>query len=274
MKSSSHPLFSTVLRGAVFLCLLCGQNQESAGQEGQLAARDLADKLSANVLDGNSVLRLKMETETTGGKVVLQLQAKARRSKAVSDILYQVIWPKERKGEGFLLRQAANQAATGSVFTPPDSLRALTGGQMLEGVFGSGLAYEDLVGNFFSWSSQTLAGEEVLSRVPCQILESKPGKGDETGYTMVRSWIDVKRMVPMRIEKFGAGGRMLTRILTTRVARDDTGRQVPASFTVQRAGQEALTLLEGSNSKHDVTLTDADFSTEALRTAPGRGSKE
>jgi hypothetical protein len=58
---------------------------------------------------------------------------------------------------------------------------------------------------------------------------------------------------------------MVSRIATTRVAKDDTNRQVPASFTVQRAGEEAVTVIEGSNSKHDVTFTAADFSIEALK---------
>ena len=34
-----------------------------------------------------------------GTKTVLQLQLKARRTKAATDIVYQVLWPKERKGE-------------------------------------------------------------------------------------------------------------------------------------------------------------------------------
>ena len=34
-------------------------------------------------------------------------------------MLYQVLWPKERKGESFLLRKSGNQAASGTVFVPP-----------------------------------------------------------------------------------------------------------------------------------------------------------
>jgi len=228
----------------------------------------LAAKLHEAVQDNASSVRLKLEfTSQAGEKVVLQLQAKARRTAAATDVLYQVLWPKERKGEGFLLRKSANQAAAGSVFTPPDQLRALTAAQMQDGIFGSALAYEDLVDGFYGWASQQIVGTETLGRVACQILESKPGKTDRTGYSSVRSWIDVKRMVPIRVEKFGANGQMLRRITSTRIAKDDINRQVPASFSVQQAGQATETVLEGSNSKHDISFTDADFTPEALRKA-------
>jgi hypothetical protein len=226
----------------------------------------LAAKLHEAVQDNASSVRLKLEfTSQAGEKVVLQLQAKARRTAAATDVLYQVLWPKERKGEGFLLRKSANQAATGSVFTPPDQLRTLTTAQMQDGIFGSALAYEDLVDGFYGWASQQIVGTETLGRVACQILESKPGKTDRTGYSSVRSWIDVKRMVPIRVEKFGANGQMIRRITSTRIAKDDINRQVPASFTVQQAGQSPETVLEGSNSKHDVNFTDADFTDAALK---------
>lgn len=251
------------------IAALAALGLSSAGyaQEGGVTAQSLATQLSATVLDNASAVRLKMEFSPGAGgeKVVLQLEAKARRNAAASEMLYRVLWPKERKGEGFVLRKAANQVATGTVFTPPDAVKSLAVGEMKEGIFGSGLSYEDLVGNFFGWGSQAIVGTEVVNRVPCQILESKPGKGDHSSYASVRSWIDAKRMVPIRIEKFGSGGALVSRIVTTRVAKDDTGRQVPASFTVQRAGQEAVTVIEGSNSKHDVTFSDADFTVEALK---------
>lgn len=238
-----------------------------SAQDAGLSAKALAEQMSATVLDNASSVRLKLEfTPSAGGeKVVLQLQADANRNAAVSEMLYRVLWPKERKGEGFILRKAANQAATGSVLTLTDSVTTLTGAGMKEGIFGSALSYEDVVSNFFGWASQEIVGTEVVNRVTCQILESKPGKGDYSSYASVRSWIDTKRMVPIRIEKFSGGGAMVRRIVTTRVAKDDTNRQVPASFTVQRAGEEAVTVIEGSNSKHDVTFNPADFSVEALK---------
>ena len=72
-------------------------------------------------------------------------------------------------------------------------------------------------------------------------------------------------MVTLRVEKYTGSGKLAKRIDTTRVAKDDTGRSVAASFSIQRPGQDSLTEIEGSNSRHDLTLADSEFTTEALR---------
>jgi hypothetical protein len=230
-------------------------------------AAAMAATLSARLQDGSAVARLKLDVSKpgAGGVTALQLQIKSRRTKAATELVYQVLWPKERKGESFLVRKTPGNAATGSIFLLPDTLRPLTAAQLKGGIFGSDLTYEDLVENFYAWEHQTVVGIESIGRLTCQILESKPGKGDHSGYTSVRSWIDPKKMVPMRIEKF-AGTQMARRLETTRVAEDDTDKPVPASLTVQRPGKDSVTELEGSKSRHGVTFTDADFTPEGLKT--------
>jgi len=239
----------------------------AVAQDAAPSAKDLAAQLNNNIQDGSSLVRLKMEVRqpAAGGKMVLQLQVKSQRAKGSVDITYQILWPKERKGEGFLLRKSGGRAATGSVFTLPDSLVPLTAAKMDDGIFGSDLSYDDLVENFFAWDNQAIVGTETVDRVPCQIVESKPGGGDRSGYSKVRSWIDTKRMIPLRVEKYAASGKLAKRIDTTKVAKDDTGKSVAASFSLQRSGQDSVTEIEGSNIKHDVGFTAADFTPEALR---------
>lgn len=254
------------LRHALLGATLFASN--AFAQEGVPSAKDLAAQLSHNIQDGSSLVRLKMEVRqpTAGGKMVLQLQVKSQRSKGSTDVVYQILWPKERKGESFLLRKSGGRAPTGSVFTLPDSLVPLAASKMKDGIFGSALSYEDLTENFFTWENQTIAGAETVDRVSCQILESRPGNNDRSGYSKVRSWIDIKRMIPLRVEKYSDSGKLAKRIDTTRVAKDDTGKSVAASFSIQRSGQDSVTEIEGSNIKHEVTFTAADFSPEGLRT--------
>lgn len=271
MKTISHPLQVTVLLLAVTLNMATVAAQEAAPP----SARDLAARLHAGITDGASLVRLRMEVRPSAGgdKTVFQLQAKARRTASATEIIYQVLFPKDRKGEGFLLRKSGRQGATAAVFAPPDSLTTLPISRLQEGIFGSDLSYEDLIDQFFAWENQAIIGAESVDRVPCQILESRPGKGDRSSYGLVRSWIDVKRLVPMRVEKYLPSGQLARRIDTTRVAKDDTDRIVPASFVVRRAGHESVTELDGSNSRHDVTYQDADFTPEALRSLATSGSR-
>lgn len=228
-----------------------------------ITAADFASRMNAIRVDGTSFVRLRMEINGGGA---IQIQAKQRLTQAGSDVVYQILFPKERKGESVLLRKPGSGAATGSVFLPPDTLKPLTAAEMKKGLFGSDVAHEDVVENFFAWSQQSLVGTEDIGRVSCQILESKPSGSHRSSYASVRTWIDPHRMVPMRVEKYNASGSVLVRIETMSVAKDDLGRDVPSSVHIARAGITGKgTTLDGSRIKHGVTLTDADFTPEALK---------
>lgn len=251
--------------GSVFVAATVMLSSVSAQNEAP-SAKALAERLSNNLQDGNSEVRLKIEIPAVDGnpKTVLQLKVKSRRDKSATELVYQVLWPKERKGEGFLLKRSGSRAPGGTLLLPPNTLVQLTASKMKDGIFGSDLTYADLVEDFFSWSDQKILGSETVGNVPCVILESKPGSGNSSIYAKVQSWIDTKRMVPLRVDKYYGGGKLARRIETTRVAKDDSGRQIPASFSVMGPDQGPPTILEGSSSKHEVTFSDSDFTQEAI----------
>ena len=63
-----------------------------------MSAAELADRLDA-VRQGNALIRTKLEVRSLdGGKRVLQLQIKQRRTKTATDLVYQVLWPNEHQG--------------------------------------------------------------------------------------------------------------------------------------------------------------------------------
>jgi hypothetical protein len=212
-------------------------------------------------------VRLRLEIKQPGDttKISLQLQIKERRTKTASDLVYQVLWPKERKGEGVLLHKTAGRPPSGSLFTPPDKLRSLDSSQMNDPLFNSDLSYLDVIEDFFTWENQALVRTEVLKGASCVILESKTGKAESSNYGRVRSWIDPNRLVPLRIEKYLPSGKLSRRIETTRVATDDKGRPIPANLTVQGPRENSVTDLDGSRIKHDVTFSDREFTPEGLK---------
>ncbi len=235
-------------------------------------ATDLAAKLVAMQQDGSSVVRLKMDVQGAA-KFTLQLQIKQRRTATSTEIVYQVLWPKERAGESVLLRKSGDQAATGTVFIPPNTVRTLASTQMKESLLGSDLSYADVVENFFLWKQQAIVGTEIVNRVSCEILESKPGKGQRSNYASVRTWVDRRRDVPLRIEKYSSSGQLVRRIETTRVATNDNKQAVPANLTVNGPAQGSVTELNGSSVKHGVSFSDSEFTPAGLMTAaPARSS--
>jgi hypothetical protein len=237
----------TSFLAAAVLLAASSHTSTATAQEGK-SAKELASQLSANLTDGTAFIRLRMKT----GGSTLQLQVKERRTRAGSDILYQVLYPKERKGEAVLL-QSRGGKISGKTSAPGGTVQNI--GSMKGALFGSALSYEDVIENFFAWDQQAIVGTEEVKNVNCQILESKSGS------SRVRSWIDTKRMIPMRVEKY-SGSNLVRRIDTTRIAEDDTDRRIPASVNVQHGG--VTTEIEGSSTKSGVALSEADFSPQGM----------
>jgi hypothetical protein len=119
----------------------------------------LGSTVSAIWQDGASHARLLLNVKQFSryDQIALQIQIKERRTKEATDVIYQVLWPNERKGEAVLLRVPANRPPTGAHFMPPDKLRPLCSSQMNEFLFGSGLSYEDVIENFYAWEHQARA---------------------------------------------------------------------------------------------------------------------
>ena len=181
-----------------------------------------------------------------------------------------MLLPRERKGEAVLLHQSAGHAPSGYVVVPPAKPKALDASQMTESFLGSSLSYADAIENVFAWKNQAVVGHETIERSDCVILESKPGEGDHSSYARARSWIDTRRMVPLRVGKYLASGRLARRIETTRVVSDQ-GHSVPANLTVSNASNGAVTELDGSRITHDVTFSSRDFTPEGI-TEPSTGN--
>src|SRR5262245_57114190 len=105
-----------------------------------MAANDLASRLSALRQNGASYVRLRMEIKGATNEI-LQIQIKERRTKESLEVVYQVLYPKERKGESVLFRKIGNHPATGSIFMPPNTLNPIE--DLKAPLFGSDLSYED-----------------------------------------------------------------------------------------------------------------------------------
>jgi hypothetical protein len=231
----------------------------AAESGGAISAGELAARVNAKQ-EGSSYVRVRMSSASSPAP--LQLQIKSRVSRGSAEILYQVLFPKERKGEAVLLRRSGNRMS-GIIFTPPNGLRELGAAQLDAPLFGSDLSCEDIIDSPFAWEQQAIVGTEVIDGTECQILESKPGKGSRSSYASVRTWIDPRRAVPLRIEKYGDSGKVVRRISTTRILLDG-GDSLPANLRVY-GPRGSVTELDGSRIKRGMSFPDETFSVEGLR---------
>jgi len=240
------------------------------------ASADTASELAAKLRtkqSGSMFVRIRMGIGS-GEKQTLQIQIKSRVSDADGDIVYQILFPKERKGESVLLHRTGHKLS-GTVFTPPNNLKSIGSAEMKQSLFGSDLSYEDIIDSPFVWSQQAIVGTEDMDGTPCQILESKPGKGHTSSYSSVKSWVESRRLVPLRIEKYDSSGKVVRRINTTRVLLEG-GDSLPVDLKVYGPGG-SVTHITGSRLKRGVIYADSEFTPEGLKqlnVPPGSGSSE
>ena len=223
------------------------------------AGSQLAAKLRAKET-GSTFVRIRMQGGT--GNQTLQVQIKSHVSDAASDIVYQILFPKERKGESVLLHRSGNKFSATS-FRPPDTLKQIGAAEMKQSLFGTDLSYEDIIDSPFAWSQQAIVGTQDIDRFTCQILESKPGKDHASSYASVKTWIDPKRMVPLQIEKYDSSGKVVRRVNITRMLLDG-GDSLPADLEVSGPGG-SVTHITGSSIKRGQNFPDTEFTAEGLK---------
>jgi len=239
-----------LILAAVFLAL---PQFASAADSGS----DLAAKLRAKE-SGSTFVRIRMQV----GGDTLQVQIKSRVSAAAADIVYQILFPKERKGESVLLHRSG-QKFSGTVLKLPDNLKQIGAGEMNQALLGSDLSYEDIIDSPFAWSQQAVVGTENIGRFPCQILESKPGNDHRSSYASVKTWIDSNRMVPLQIEKYDSSGKVVRCINITRMLLNG-GDSLPADLEVT-GPRGSVTHITGSSIKRGLNYPDTEFSPEGLK---------
>ena len=219
----------------------------------------LAAKLRAKE-SGSTFVRIRMQGGS--GNQTLQVQIKSRVSDAASDIVYQILFPKERKGESVLLHRSGNKF-TATLFKPPATLKQIGAAEMKQALFGTDLSYEDIIDSPFAWSQQAIVGTQDIDRFPCQILESKPGKDRASSYASVKTWVDPRRMVPLQIEKYDSSGKVVRRINITRMLLDG-GDSLPADLEVSGPGG-SVTHITGSSIKRGLNFPETEFTAEGLK---------
>ena len=217
----------------------------------------LAAKLRAKE-SGSTFVRIRMQA----GNQILQVQIKSRVSAGTADIVYQILFPKERKGESVLLHRSGNKF-TATLFKPPATLKQIGAAEMNQALFGTDLSYEDIIDSPFAWSQQAIVGTQDIDRFPCQILESKPGKDRASSYASVKTWIDPRRMVPLQIEKYDSSGKVVRRINITRMLLDG-GDSLPADLEVSGPGG-SVTHITGSSIKRGLNFPETEFTVEGLK---------
>lgn len=241
-------------------------------QEKPLSGPELIAGAKAGRPSGSLVIRAQMEQQLNGKRTnVLNVQIKRRSTGPGSgDQLYQVTYSKnpELKGAALLLHTNGNNFS-GAVFSPGKGVRKLTNADRHLSLFSTDMTVEDVLADFMNWTRHEIIGHEKSHDKDCAIIESKPS-GSSEGINKVKSWVEMKRYIPWRVEIYEAGQDNPVRIeATERVLRGGSGYWFPREFTISSPAKGTVTRVEGKNSDNQ-PLTDEDFTEAAMQKINGK----
>ena len=226
-------------------------------------AEDLAAAMRPKPSTG-FFLKMSMEVAAAGqAKSSLNVQVKGRRLGTTTDLLYQIQWPKDRKGEGVLIHWKDGKFDSGYTYKPGGDVVPLTRKDLLNPMFGSELTLLDTDMGFWDWEKQSDKGTGKVGKADCRIIDLEPANSRPDGYRRVRAWIDPAKLVPMKIEKFTDEG-LARVIVTTDIAKTDDGRFIPKEYTVGRSEAGPATKISGTKQEL-VEFEDAQFTPEAMK---------
>lgn len=236
------------------------------------SAAELIATVKAAKPKGGLLVRVRMEQSKADSKQVLLAQIKRRDlADGTTEQLFQITFPKERKGESLLLRTKRGTAFSATTFTPGKGLKKLTATDKRMPIFGTDMTLEDALADFLDWTKHEIVGKEKVHSGKCSIIESTPPKAG-TSPSKVKTWVDDKRYIAWRVQLFDGGEQPARVVETEDVVHLPSGYWSPRTFTVSTPAKGTVTKIEGTNSS-EREFTDADFSEASLEAAGAAPAK-
>ncbi len=197
-------------------------------------------------------------------KPLVQVQIKRHTASNGDELhLYQILFPKDRKGEGLALR-VKNGAFSGWCYTPGTKPTPLKPADRAKGLFGTDVLIEDLLADFLDWPTHQIVGNEILGKAQCSIVATEAPSGAESIVRSVKCWIENERMFPKKIMLQDGKGRTVRTVATDQVMRSSSGYFVPTEFSVHNLITGSTTDVSGRGLRDDLKFADEDFSDSAL----------
>lgn len=238
-----------------------------------LSAPQLIATVKAAKPKGGMLIRVRMEQRKADGKSTVLAQIKRREtSDGYTEQLFQVTFPKERKGEALWLRTKAGAAFSAKSFTPGKGFTKLTADDKRSPIFGTDLTLEDLLADFLEWTKHETIGQAKVHSGECSIIESSPPRAGSSP-SKVKSWIDNTRYIAWRVQLFDGGNEPTREVEAEDVMKAPSGYWFPRTFSVSTKANGTKTTVAGTSSEEGKDFQDADFSEAAIASFAAAGAK-
>ena len=246
------------------LCLLILPGFSPAEPPAPPTAKELLEKVVAGRHTTGFTARGRMViTRPSTADRTIQFLIKGHQAGAAKDFLYLALYPAADKGRAVVAHKDAAGAITGFVREPDGKTQPLTAARQKQPLFGSDLTIDALTEDFWTWPAPKIIGQAPVCRRDCQIIDTRPPKGSDSEYALVRLWVSPEASLPLRIEMYGADNKLLKRTECRNLVKSG-GHYSMEKLTIESPVTGQQTLIDFSKGARDVDVPAADFTVEGI----------
>lgn len=151
-------------------------------------------------------------------------------------------------------------------FPDADDVMKISGHMLRQGMMGSDISYEDMLENesIEDRYHAVLLPDETVDNRDCRVVELT-AKRPDLAYERQKVYVDRERFVPLKLELFARGGRLLKRMSQDEVTRIGE-RWVAMRVTIQDLRRkDSKTVVTFQDIKFDVALPKDVFTKQYLK---------
>jgi len=221
--------------------------------------KSIIDKVDNNMSSKSRILTAKMEINSARGTRTMESKSWGTdKDKSFTEYLA----PAREKGTKML--KLNNQLWIYSPTT--DRVIQISGHMLRQSVMGSDMSYEDMMTDrpLLEQYKAEVSGEETVDGRKCWVVNLTAIIAD-VNYASQKMWVDEERYIPMKVELFAKGGKLLKRITFSDIQRIQN-RWYPKSFVYKDMLKEGRgTKMTIENIQFDVTIPASVFNKGNLK---------
>ncbi len=151
-------------------------------------------------------------------------------------------------------------------FPDADDIMKISGHMLRQGMMGSDISYQDLMETeeMLKKYSYKLLKETIVDNVKCYVVEMT-AKAPDAAYARQVLYIDKNRYLPLKIEMYAKGGRLLKELRQYNIKKIGA-RYVPGKMTIQdKRKRNSITILEFKEIQFDISIPSKIFKKRNLK---------
>ncbi|MCP4138261.1 MAG: outer membrane lipoprotein-sorting protein [bacterium] len=151
-------------------------------------------------------------------------------------------------------------------FPDADDIMKISGHMLKQGLMGSDISYEDMLETEHMEKKYTLKllKKQTINRRPCFVVELT-AKVPSATYARQVLYIDRKKYIPLKIEMYARGGRLLKEVSQSKIKKRGR-RYIAHRMTIRdMRKRNSKTVVEFKKIKYDIRIPGRVFSKRQLR---------